>query len=130
MGEGNLGVLNVVTHPGFFAMKSGHLISAWAVATAGLGSAVGEVAALAVDTLSKLVNAAGAAQVRPMLPDVVPPLLESLSTLEVLKNLRHRLNLKSSVRISIEHPLNGLGLTLRHCMRYILHKLPFCFTPQ
>lgn len=56
----------------------------WAVTTAGLGSAVGEVAALAVDTLSKLVNAAGAAQVRPLLPDVVPPLLESLSTLEVL----------------------------------------------
>lgn len=130
MSEVNLGVLNVVTHFGFFAMKSGHLISAWAVATAGLGSAVGEVAALAVETLSKLVNAAGAAQVRPLLPDVVPPLLESLSTLEVLKNLRHRLNSQSSVGISIEHPRNSLGLTLRHCMRYILHKLRIYFTAQ
>ena len=49
----------------------------------GLGSTVAEVAALAVDTLSKLVTAAGAAQVRPLIPDLVPPLLESLSTLEV-----------------------------------------------
>lgn len=44
---------------------------------------MGEVAALAVDTLQKLVTAAGPAQVRPLLPDLVPPLLESLSTLEV-----------------------------------------------
>ena len=107
MGKENSGVLNIVTHSGFFAMKSGYLIFAWVVATAGLGSAVGEVAALAVDTLSKLVNAAGAAQVRPLLPDVVPPLLESLSTLEVLNNPRHRLNSQSSVGISNEHLRNG-----------------------
>ena len=42
-----------------------------------------EVAALSMETVAKLVAAAGAAQARPLLPDLVPPLLESLSTMEV-----------------------------------------------
>ncbi len=41
-----------------------------------------EVAALSMDTVAKLVAAAGAGQTRPLLPDLVPPLLESLSTME------------------------------------------------
>jgi len=43
---------------------------------------VAEVAALSMDTVAKLVAAAGAGQARPLLPDLVPPLLESLSTME------------------------------------------------
>jgi len=51
--------------------------------TAGMGSAVPEVAGLAVDTIAKMVTAAGPAPVRPHLPLLVGSLLESLSTLEV-----------------------------------------------
>lgn len=54
-----------------------------ALLSAGVGSSVAEVAALSMDAVAKLVAAAGAAQARPLLPDLVPPLLESLSTLEV-----------------------------------------------
>lgn len=50
---------------------------------AGMGSAVPEVAGLAVDTIAKMVTAAGPAAVRPHLPLLVGSLLESLSTLEV-----------------------------------------------
>ncbi len=42
-----------------------------------------EVAGLAVDTIAKMVTAAGPAPVRPHLPLLVGSLLESLSTLEV-----------------------------------------------
>ena len=56
---------------------------ACAPAWSGVSSSVAEVAALSMDTVSKLVAAAGAAQARPLLPDLVPPLLESLSTMEV-----------------------------------------------
>ncbi len=50
---------------------------------AGMGSAVAEVAGLAVDTISRVVRSAGPAAVRPHLPLLVGSLLESLSTLEV-----------------------------------------------
>ena len=53
-----------------------------ALSCPGVSSSVAEVAALSMDTVAKLVAAAGAAQARPLLPDLVPPLLESLSTME------------------------------------------------
>jgi len=48
----------------------------------GMGSTVGEVAALAVDTIAQIVKGAGAGPVRPHLQLLVGSLLESLSTLE------------------------------------------------
>lgn len=50
---------------------------------AGMGSTVGEVAGLAVDTIAQIVKGAGPAPVRPHLPLLVGSLLDSLSTLEV-----------------------------------------------
>jgi hypothetical protein len=42
-----------------------------------------QVQAVAVDTIAKLAKSAGAEQVRPHLEEIVVPLLESLSSLEV-----------------------------------------------
>lgn len=49
----------------------------------GLGSSVKEVQGLALMTICKLVELAGAVQIRPQLPELVPPMLESLSGMEV-----------------------------------------------
>lgn len=62
-------------------------LSGWRLA-AGMGSTVGEVAALAVDTIAQIVKGAGAGPVRPHLQLLVGSLLESLSTLEVRNTMR------------------------------------------
>lgn len=49
----------------------------------GVSSSVKEVQALALTTICKLVELAGAEQIRPQLSDLVPPMLESLSGMEV-----------------------------------------------
>ena len=48
-----------------------------------MNSSVKEVQALALMTICKLVELAGAEQIRPQLPDLVPPMLEALSGMEV-----------------------------------------------
>ena len=50
---------------------------------AGVNSSVKEVQALALMTICKLVELAGAEQIRPQLPELVPPMLEALSGMEV-----------------------------------------------
>ena len=50
---------------------------------AGLGSQVADVRALAIMTLTKLVQAGGPAQMQPHLADLTVAMLESLSGMEV-----------------------------------------------
>ena len=52
-------------------------------APAGLGSQVADVRALAIMTLTKLVQAGGPAQMQPHLADLTVAMLESLSGMEV-----------------------------------------------
>ena len=51
----------------------------------GIGSSVNEIRAVAVDTLATAVKSAGAGAVRPVLPALVPVLLEALSGMEDMR---------------------------------------------
>lgn len=55
--------------------------------TPGTSSTVGSIQTLALTTIAKLVTSAGSQQIRPHIPELVPSMLESLSSMEVSFNL-------------------------------------------